>query len=127
MQALFSMDSSLDFSLERLDHFKSNFACSKKSLSFFMELTEGIIEKKERLDEIIDHFSKNWKLSRMTQVDRNILRLGVYELLFRKSIPSKVTINEAIEIGKKFGTDDSGAFINGILDSVRIAIKNKEL
>jgi len=76
---------------------------------------------------MIERFSKNWKLNRMSCVDRNILRMAVYEILFRREIPPKVSINEAIDIGKKFGTEDSGAFINGIVDSVRIAYENEEI
>jgi len=69
---------------------------------------------------LIERFSRNWRLSRMSCVDRNIMRIAVYEMLFCSDIPAKVSINEAIDIGKKYGTEESGAFINGILDSVRI-------
>lgn len=62
--------------------------------------------------------AKNWSIDRMAAVDRNVLRMAVYEILYRIDIPTSVTINEAIEIAKKFGTDDSGSFVNGILDSV---------
>ena len=63
----------------------------------------------------------------MACVDRNIMRIAVYELLYCQDIPSKVSINEAIDVGKKFGTEESGAFINGILDSIRMAIKKKKI
>ena len=63
----------------------------------------------------------------MACVDRNIMRIAVYELLYCQDIPSKVSINEAIDVGKKFGTEESGAFINGILDSIRIALEKKEI
>ena len=63
----------------------------------------------------------------MSCVDRNVMRIAVFEMLFCSDIPSKVSINEAIDIGKKFGTEDSGAFINGIVDSIRIAIENGEI
>jgi N utilization substance protein B len=79
------------------------------------------------IDAIIERFSANWKLSRMSCVDRNVMRIAVYELLCCHDIPSKVSINEAIDVGKKFGTDESGAFINGILDSIRIALEKKEI
>ena len=75
---------------------------------------------------MIERYSDNWKLSRMSGVDRNILRIAVYELMYCNDIPSKVTLNEAIDIGKRFGTDESGAFINGILDGIRMALKEKE-
>ena len=63
----------------------------------------------------------------MSCVDRNIMRIAVYEMLYCRDIPPKVSINEAIEIGKKFGTEESGAFINGILDSIRMALREKEI
>jgi len=68
-------------------------------------------------------YADNWKMERMSCVDRNILRIAVYEMLLCPDIPPKVSINEAIEVGKKFGTEESGAFINGILDSVRLSIE----
>lgn len=79
-------------------------------------LVEGVRENLEEIDQLIARHATHWKLSRMACVDRNILRIAIYELKFRPDIPSTVSIDEAIEIGKKFGTEDSGAFINGILD-----------
>ena len=75
----------------------------------------------------MNRFSSNWKMHRMSGVDRNMLRLAVYEALFCDDIPVKVSINEAIDIGKKFGSRESGAFINGILDSIRMALDKGEL
>ncbi len=82
---------------------------------------------RSEIDSIIERFSSNWKISRMSCVDRNIMRLAVYELLYCEDIPPKVSINEAIDIGKKYGTEESGAFINGILDSIRTAFENKDI
>ena len=79
------------------------------------------------LEKIIEKFSSNWKIHRMSCVDRNILRISAYEIMQCPDIPDKVSINEAIDIGKRFGTDETGAFINGILDSIRIAFENKEI
>ena len=79
------------------------------------------------IDAIIEDYSSNWKVSRMSCVDRNVMRIAVFELKWCSEIPSKVSINEAIDIGKKFGTDESGAFINGILDSIRIAIEDNRI
>ncbi|NIS62710.1 MAG: transcription antitermination factor NusB, partial [Proteobacteria bacterium] len=70
-------------------------------------------------DRVIEHYSSNWKVDRMAHVDRTILRIATYELLYCNDIPPRVAINEAIDIGKKYGSEDSGAFINGILDKVR--------
>jgi len=126
MQALFYMDMNRDDSKELLDRFCRNFPASKKTRPFFLKLVKGVIQEKAEIDSIIENFSDNWKISRMSCVDRNIMRIAVYELLYCQDIPPKVSINEAIDIGKKFGTEESGAFINGILDSVRMAFgKNK--
>ena len=98
--------------------FKHNFDVKKDSWDFAEGLARGIFEHTADIDTLIENQSEHWKLSRMTVTDRNILRLAVYELQYREDIPSKVTLNEAIELGKKYGTEDSGAFINGILDRV---------
>ena len=120
MQALFYMDSERIDSAEIVELFCNNFNPSENVRSFFNVIIEGVILHKEELDRLIAQNSKNWKLSRMPSVDRNILRIAVFELLYCEDIPAKVTINEAIDIGKKFGTKDSGSFINGILDSVNL-------
>jgi len=82
------------------------------------QLSDGVKTEKQKIDGLIESQSKHWKLYRMSRIDRNILRMAIYELLFCDDIPPKVCIDEAIEIGKKFGTSESGAFINGILDQV---------
>ena len=124
MQALFFMDMQRDLSEAMLDRYCGNFSPSKQLTPFFQELVRGVIRARPDIDVMIESYSNNWKLSRMSCVDRNVLRIAVFELLFCPDIPSKVSINEAIDVGKRFGTDDSGAFINGILDSIRIAIEN---
>ena len=93
---------------------------------FSMMLAEGAWEKKDEIDTMIAEYSTNWKINRMASVDKNILRMAIYELLFCDDIPVKVTLNEAVEIAKKFGTAESSAFVNGILDNVaREKAKNK--
>ncbi|MCA9514374.1 MAG: transcription antitermination factor NusB [Myxococcales bacterium] len=87
-------------------------------LDFATDLIHGVFANREAIDQVLSESSTNWKLSRMAMVDRNILRLAAYELLFKAEIPPKVALNEAIEIGKKYGTAESSAFINGILDRV---------
>ena len=89
-----------------------------EAFAFARELVEGVRDKREILDEVISRYSRNWRLERMLATDRNILRLGTYELLFRPDIPPRVTINEAVELAKEFGTEDSPAFVNGILDAI---------
>jgi N utilization substance protein B len=127
MQALFYMDMNQNVSLEMLDLYCDSFTPSKKAFPFFLQLVKGVIYARYEIDSIIERFSSNWKISRMSCVDRNILRIAVYEMLFCCDIPPKVSINEAIDVGKKFGTEESGAFINGILDSIRIALEKKDI
>jgi len=126
MQALFYMDIRQQPSAETLALYCSCFAPSTKNRPFFMALVNGVLAHQAQIDAIIERFSNNWKISRMSCVDRNILRIAVYEMLFCGDIPLKVSINEAIDVGKKFGTEESGAFINGILDSIRIALEEKD-
>jgi N utilization substance protein B len=120
MQALFYMDMRKTYDSDSLEKFCDSFAPAKKSVPFFSELVNGVLEHRKEIDALIERFSSNWKLSRMSPVDRNILRIAVFELLFRSDIPAKVSINEAIDIGKKYGSEESGSFINGILDSIRM-------
>lgn len=82
-------------------------------------LIRGVLEHCEKIDAEIQKHAKNWSLQRMAAVDRNVLRLATYEMLFREDIPPIVSINEAVDIAKKFSTQDSGKFVNGILDQVR--------
>ena len=81
-------------------------------------LVAGVLQEKKELDALIGKYATNWKISRMPIVDRNILRAGVYELLWMDDVPAKVTVNEAIELAKSFGDDDASKFVNGVLDQV---------
>ena len=85
---------------------------------FAEQLLHGVVEHRESIDEKISQLAKNYDLQRISTVDRNILRLGIYEMLHRREAPPVVVINECIEIAKKFGSEDSGRFVNGILDRV---------
>ncbi len=89
---------------------------------FAKELVDGTWAKVKDLDALIQQHSHNWRLDRMSRIDRNILRLAVYELKHRPDIPRKVTLNEAVELGKRFGTEESSSFINGILDRIAVAL-----
>lgn len=78
----------------------------------------SIVSKLKDIDEVLNRFTPNWSVDTMTAIDRNVLRLGTYELIFDEEIPSKVAINEAIELGKTFGGEASGKFVNGVLGAV---------
>jgi len=86
---------------------------------FAEPLIRGALEHRNESDEIIKRHAKNWELHRIAAVDRNILRLAIYEMLHRDDIPPIVSINEAVDVAKKFSTQDSGKFVNGILDKVK--------
>jgi len=90
------------------------------ALQLFAEpLIRGTLEHRDLLDEHIKKHAQNWDLHRMAVVDRNVLRLAIYEMLYRDDIPPVVSINEAVDIAKKFSTQDSGKFVNGLLDKVK--------
>lgn len=122
MQALYQMEMNQDHSKEAVELFCKHFGVTENVKPFFLRLVEGVKKVQHEIDPLIKSFSENWKISRMSRADRNIMRIAVYELLYCDDIPPKVSINEAIDIGKKFGTEDSGPFINGILDSIRISL-----
>jgi len=90
-----------------------------ETLDFARLLVSGTIENIEYIDETIKQHLKNWDFSRLSRVDLAVLRMSVYSLLYQREIPESVTIDEAIDIGKEFGTDDSYRFINGVLDGIR--------
>ena len=123
LQALFYMDMHHDSVEDPIGAFCKSFTKENPAQPFFHRLINGVIEHREAIDTVIEQFSSNWKLNRMSCVDRNVLRIAVFELLFCADIPPKVSINEAIDVGKRFGTEESGSFINGILDSIRLAMK----
>jgi N utilization substance protein B len=104
---------------EKLARFWEIHRASKEVQDFANSLINGVIDEKNRMDAIISEQAFNWDIGRINRVDRNILRLAVYELSFRDDIPPIVTINEAVDIAKKFGTAESGRFVNGILDNIR--------
>lgn len=118
MQALYCMDMLKNESDELMGRLEEMLNPPANARPFFSKLIKGVIENKQDIDPLIEQYSSNWKLSRMSCVDRNIIRIAAYEMLHCKDIPPKVSINEAVDIGKLFSTEESGAFINGILDGI---------
>ncbi len=106
--------------MDHLTEFVHGESEEKEVREFATRLASGSRRIQKEADERLREVTRNWDLGRMATIDRNILRMAVFELLHCPDIPPKVTINEAIEIGKKFSTANSGAFINGILDRVRL-------
>lgn len=97
----------------------------KATKEFAERLVRGVIERQEEVDNLIRRASLNWRIDRMATVDRNVLRLATYELLAVPETPMKVVLNEAIELSKRYGTEDSGAFVNGVLDKVATIIREE--
>ena len=118
MQVQFHLEFSPGDPNEVFDLVCDRFNPRKSIRSFSRKLVLGVCEKKAQIDETISKVSKHWRLERMPFVDKCILRLAVYEMLFLEDIPAKVSIDEAVELGKTYGSQDSASFINGILDSI---------
>jgi len=118
LQILYKMDIT-DMSLDdALVTFRDNFSVKEESWAFAELLTRGVCNNLEEINGLVEGQSQHWKLDRMPVTDRNIIRIAAYELLYMDDIPSKVSLNEAIELGKLYGSEESSAFINGILDNI---------
>ncbi len=104
---------------DELSPIPSRAPIAPKARAFAENLVQGVWTHREELDELITRFSRNYRLSRLAAVDRNILRLAVYEILYNKEVPPVVAINEAIELAKEYGSEESGRFVNGLLDRIR--------
>ncbi len=102
-----------------LEEFRADRSRPEPARRFAGELVGGVLEHLEELDRLIAGHARHWKLDRLALVDKQILRLALYELYYRDDIPAPVTINEAVEIAKTFSTPEAGRFVNGILDRIR--------
>jgi N utilization substance protein B len=118
LQALFEIDLAGHDPSEVMSRTTENSNLSPEGTAFVRELMEGVVLNREKIDEQIRHFAPAWPLDQMAVVDRNILRLAIYELLHNNKVPVKVAINEAVELAKSFGADSSPRFINGVLSSI---------
>ena len=125
LQTLYALDVNPMETRESLRMMRENSRVAASVRDFAEELVTGVMAHREQLDARIGEQSTNWSIGRMTRVDLNILRLATYELLFRIDIPRSVTLNEAIEVAKKFGSEESPAFINGILDEIAATVPEK--
>lgn len=105
-----------------LDLFCRSFEVEEKSLPYGRQLIEGICQHQSEIDNLLAEHSHNWRVERMSSVDRNILRIAVFELRYRDDVPAQVAINEALEVAKRYSINDSVSFINGILDAVQTVL-----
>ncbi|MCA1036165.1 MULTISPECIES: transcription antitermination factor NusB [Bacillus] len=120
LQALFQIDVSQADPSEAIDHVLEG----EEGDEYLTLLVTGVLENKEEIDSLIKQYLEKWKLERLATVDRNLLRQGVYELKYSKEVPANVVIDEAIEIAKIFGDDNSSRFINGVLSKVKDSLES---
>ncbi|HEV8457508.1 MAG TPA: transcription antitermination factor NusB [Methylomirabilota bacterium] len=119
LQLLYQLDVQGESSAEpHLDEFWTRHPVDREVRDFADALVRGTKQHEGKIDEMISQYTENWELERMAVVDRNILRQGIFELLWMGEAPPKVAINEALEVSKKFSTQESSRFINGILDRI---------
>ena len=122
VQFLFFRDLNPEAGPDSLDRFWKLCATSADARKFAAGLIDGVLEHQEGIDERIKAYVVNYDIHRIAAVDRSILRLALYEMLYREDVPPVVAINEAIEIAKRFGAEESGKFVNGILDRAKLDI-----
>jgi N utilization substance protein B len=127
LQVLYQLDLSKQDVLTAFTQFQEHFLSSGEIDRFQKRLVLGVLEHCSELDRLIEKYSEHWCLDRINLIERNILRMAIFELLYCEEIPPKVTINEAIDLGKRYGSEDSGGFINGILDQIQHKVVQKPI
>lgn len=127
LQVLYQLEITKQDALEAMVQLRENFSPEEGEDEFTKRIVLGVMEHRQEIDRLIEERSENWRLERMTIIDRNILRIAIFELLYCSEIPPKVTLNEAIDLGKRYGSDESGSFINGILDRIQNEVIRKPL
>jgi N utilization substance protein B len=116
LQVLYQVEQNPGLAQVEIDRFLQRRLQEPKLCDFARGLVEGVKANREAIDAMISEAAENWRLDRMAAIDRNILRLGAYEMLFDEGVPAKVAINEALELAKRYSTAQSSRFVNGILD-----------
>jgi len=126
LQVLYQMDMTHAPPGEAIAVYFENFEVPVQVRPFAEHLVQGVFTHRLDIDQLIGSASEHWRLERMSIVDRNVLRIALYEMLHCSDIPPKVSINEAIDLGKTFGSEDSSAFINGVLDHILLELNRKK-
>ncbi len=119
---LFQIDvgnNSMNLARLTLDEAIAEDAIDPKDEGFILDLVQGVLREKKDLDAFISKFAQGWKIDRINPVEKNIIRIALYEIWHKEDIPFRIAINEAIELAKEYGEEESGAFVNGILDNVK--------
>ena len=110
----------------RFARFCALYPVQKLAIPYALELSRGTMQNINRIDTLIRKSASNWRVERIASTDRNLLRIAVYEMLFSEDAPDQVVINEAVEIAKRYGTEESPSFVNGVLDAVRVVIRGND-
>ncbi len=118
LQALYEIDTVRHGAEEVVTHLLANGRLAEENSAFTRELVGGVIHNRQEIDQNIRNFAPAWPIEQIPIVDRNVLRLAIFEILFDNKVPVKVAINEAVELAKRFGTDNSPKFVNGVLGAV---------
>jgi len=127
LQVLYQLNITKQDATKALTQFQENFLPNEEADDFLKRLVLGVIEHYAELDQLIERYSENWRLDRIHMIERNILRMALFELLYCEEIPPKVTLNEAIDLGKRYGSEESGSFINGLLDRIQNEVVRKPI
>ena len=125
LQVLYQWDLTQQDTQKGLAHFKEHFSLKEESDPFLEQIVRGVLTHRKEIDRLIEQYSENWRLDRIAPIDHTILRIAIFELLYCDEIPPKVTLNEAVDLGKQYGSEDSGRFINGILDRIMNEVVQK--
>lgn len=127
LQVLYQIEITKQSPHKALEESKRNFYPDEEEDEFAKRIVLGVAQHQQEIDRLIEGYAEHWRLDRMAIVDRNILRMAIFELLYCEDVPPKVTLNEAIDLGKRYGTEESGSFINGILDRIQNQVIRKPL
>lgn len=119
LQVLYQLDITKQDAIRAIAQWKEYISPNQERDEFVERIVLGVLKHCQEIDRLIEQYSENWRFDRMSIIDRNILRMAAFELLYCEEIPPKVTLNEAIDLGKRYGSGDSGSFINGILDRIQ--------
>lgn len=125
LQALYQLEINGDTSDRALHAFWESFEASVEGKEVALRLIHGVLDRKEEIDDLIRQACEHWRLERLSRVDINVIRIAVYELTTPPVLPVEIAINEAIEIARRFGTEESAAFVNGVLDQIASRLQLK--
>lgn len=126
LQALYESDMSSHAALAALERLVADEGLTEEQSSFARELVEGVIQQRAAIDDVIRQAAPQWPVEQISAIDRNILRLAIREILMNNGAPMRAAINEAVELAKSFGSDNSAKFVNGVLGSVSLSLASRE-